>query len=85
MQKGGQIFSLDRYYGLATGLYDDTAFTNELGNPVRDPLTSGSDSGGFINPGVNPNGAVNTTRIEASRFGAQGYRRGLPDEANISC
>lgn len=83
MQKGGQIFSLDRYYGLATGLYDDTAFTNELGNPVRNPLTTGSDSGGFINPGVNPNGSVNTTRIEASRFGAQGYRRGLPDEAFV--
>lgn len=83
MQKGGQIFSLDRYYGLATGVYAETAFTNELGNPVRDPLTSGSDSGGFINPGVNPDGSTNVTRIEASRFGAQGYRRGLPDEAFV--
>lgn len=98
MQKGGQIFSLDRYYGLATGLYDDTVYNNELGNPIRNPLTFNqydtegvgipaggytSATGGFINPGVNPDGSVNTTRIEASRFGAQGYRRGLPDEAFV--
>lgn len=61
-QKGGDIFSLDMYYGLATGLYQETAFTNEMGNAVRDPLayvdpadhTSGmaDNSGGFINEGV---------------------------------
>jgi TonB-linked SusC/RagA family outer membrane protein len=80
MQKGGQIFSLDRYYGLATGLPQETAFINDLGNPVRNTL---ADGGGFINPGVNSDGAVNTTRIRADRFGAFGYRRGLPNEAFI--
>jgi TonB-linked SusC/RagA family outer membrane protein len=83
MQKGGEIFSLDRYYGLATGLPDDTAYLNDLGNPIRNPITTGADSGGFINPGVNPDGTVNSTRIRADRFGAQGYRRGLPDEAFV--
>jgi TonB-linked SusC/RagA family outer membrane protein len=98
MQHGGEIFSLDRYYGLATGLPDDTAFTNDLGNPVRNPLVFNqydvdgagipsagytSASGGYINPGVNSDGTPNATRIRADRFGAQGYRRGLPDEAFV--
>ncbi|OEJ99287.1 SusC/RagA family protein [Flavivirga aquatica] len=78
IQKGGSIWSLDQYYGLATGLPEETAFTNDLGNPVRNTL---ADGGGFINQGVNPDGSVNTTRIRADRFGAFGYRRGLPDKA----
>ena len=80
IQHGGDIFSLDRYYGLATGLYDDTVFTNDLGNPVRNSLANG---GGFINTGVNPDGSVNDTRIRADRYGAFGYRRGLPDRAFV--
>ncbi len=86
IQKGGTIWSLDQYYGLATGLPVETSFTNDLGNPVRDPITGtvgnyGPDSGGFINHGVNPDGSINQTRINAHRFGALGYRRGLPDKA----
>lgn len=79
-QKGGDIFSLDMYYGLATGLYEETSYTNDLGNPVRNSL---ADGGGFINAGVNPDGAVNATRIRADRYGAFGYRRGLPDKAFV--
>ena len=80
IQKGGSIFSLDRYYGLATGLYDDTVFTNDLGNPVRNTI---ADGGGYINPGVNPDGTTNTTRIRTDRYGAFGYARGLPDKAFV--
>ncbi|MDY8137664.1 SusC/RagA family TonB-linked outer membrane protein [Aquimarina sp. 2201CG5-10] len=80
IQQGGSIFSLDQYYGRATGLYEETAFINDLGNPVRNSL---ADGGGFINPGVNPDGSTNTTRIRADRFGAFGYRRGLPDAAFV--
>ncbi|WP_459209509.1 SusC/RagA family TonB-linked outer membrane protein [Aquimarina rhabdastrellae] len=80
IQKGGSIFSLDQYYGLATGLYEETAFINDLGNPVRNTI---ADGGGFINPGVNPDGSVNTSRIRADRFGAWGYRRGLPNSAFV--
>ena len=78
IQKGGSIWSLDQYYGLATGLPAETAFTNELGNPERNTLANG---GGFINQGVNPDGSTNTARIRADRYGAFGYRRGLPDKA----
>ena len=80
IQKGGSIFSLDQYYGLATGLYAETAFINDLGNPVRNTL---ADGGGFINPGVNPDGSPNETRIRADRYGAFGYARGLPDKAFV--
>jgi TonB-linked SusC/RagA family outer membrane protein len=87
-QKGGDIFSLDLYYGLATGLYEETAGNNDLGNPVRDPIVGtpgnyASNSGGFINDGVNPDGSTNETRINASRYGAWGYRRGLPNSAFV--
>ncbi len=80
IQEGGAIFSLDQWYGQATGLYAETAFINDLGNPVRNFI---ADGGGFINPGVNADGTQNTTRIRADRFGAFGYRRGLPNKAFV--
>jgi TonB-linked SusC/RagA family outer membrane protein len=93
MQKGGSIFSLDMYYGLATGLYKETAYTNDLGNPVRNKIvlnpdgTYASTSGGFINEGVNVaadgTATPNATRIRADRYGAFGYARGLPDIAFV--
>lgn len=64
MQHGGDIFSTDMYYGLATGLYAETA--------VGDYRTKG-----VVHPGVNPDGKVNTTAtIGASGYGnVDGYRR----------
>jgi len=38
IQHGGSIFSLDQWYGQATGLYTNTVGNNELGNPLRDPV-----------------------------------------------
>lgn len=70
MQKGGSVFSLDQYYGESTGMYPNSAYINDLGSPVRNPLDEG---GGFINPGVNEDGSPNTTRIDASEFGSFGY------------
>lgn len=32
---------------------------------------------------MNPDGSPNTTRIRADRYGAFGYRRGLPDAAFV--
>ena len=72
IQEGGSLFSLDQYYGEATGLYANTAYLNDLGNPVRSPLDEG---GGYINPGVNPDGSVNTTRAGANGFSGFGYAR----------
>jgi TonB-linked SusC/RagA family outer membrane protein len=81
MQKGGDIYSLDMDYGLSSGLYPETAFTNDLGNPVRDPLVGdvisgyGAKSGGYIIKGVNiVNGASvpNKTRVNATNTDAWG-------------
>lgn len=64
VRKGGDIFSLDQYYGLATGLYPETA-----ANGIRE--------NGIVWPGVNPNGQVNqTVTINPSAFGSlDGYAR----------
>ncbi|UGU14547.1 SusC/RagA family TonB-linked outer membrane protein [Sinomicrobium kalidii] len=68
VQRGGDIFSLDSWYGHATGITPETAGLNDLGNPKRDPIVQNADgtyaanSGGIILPGVNPDGSPNTTR-----------------------
>ncbi|MDG1871122.1 MAG: SusC/RagA family TonB-linked outer membrane protein [Flavobacterium sp.] len=63
VQKGGSVFSLDRWYGEGTGLYTNTVFNNELGNPIRNTIANG---GGILLPGVDANGNANTVRAETS-------------------
>ena len=72
IQKGGSLFSLDRYYGLATGLYADTTPLNDKGMPVR---SSNADGGGYVYPGVLADGTPNTKRVTGENFGLFGYRR----------
>ena len=72
IQKGGSLFSLDRYYGLATGLYADTTPLNDKGSPVR---SSNADGGGYVYPGVLEDGTPNTKRVTGENFGLFGYRR----------
>ncbi|RFP65544.1 SusC/RagA family TonB-linked outer membrane protein [Hymenobacter lapidiphilus] len=72
VRNGGQVFSLDRSYGLDTGVPKETAGLNDLGNPSRDPIvqnpdgTYASTSGGVIFPGVQENGSPNTVRADNS-------------------
>ena len=88
MQKGGDVFSLDTWYGYATGMYDFSAADNELGNPVRDPIVGtpgnyGANSGGFILPGVAPNGTPNAVRANGSVYTtAWGYAR-APNKLHV--
>jgi len=49
IQKGGDFFSLDRYYGGATGILDISAGVNPKGNPVRDAV---ADGGGYEIGGI---------------------------------
>lgn len=79
IQHGGNVWSLDQNYGESTGLYPNSAGLNDLGNPVRAPLDEG---GGFINPGVLPNGSPNNVRVDASEFGEFGYAA-MPNAAFI--
>ena len=79
MQHGGDIFSLDHWYGAGTGLYKESAGLNDLGNPKRDPILDNGDgtydpkSGGIINPGVHADGTPNTTRVAADRYSVDGW------------
>jgi hypothetical protein len=64
MQKGGDMFSLDMAYGLATGIYPETAVGD-----IRNT--------GIIHPGVAPDGTPNTVYTASpSQYGNNyGYRR----------
>jgi TonB-linked SusC/RagA family outer membrane protein len=84
VQQGGDIFSVDLWYGLGTGLYEETVYTNDLGNPVRDPIVYNDPavgfasgyaptSGGLILPGVTADGSPNTRRIAGNNYGAEGW------------
>ncbi|MFT4850030.1 MAG: TonB-linked SusC/RagA family outer membrane protein [Sediminicola sp.] len=65
IKKGGDVFSLDTWYGYATGIYANTDFVNDLGNPVRNTLANG---GGVILDGVLADGSSNTTRVRADYY-----------------
>lgn len=81
VRHGGDIFSLDMYYGLATGLLPETVGKNDLGNESRAPLTGDNTSGGIIVSGVTADGKPNTTRI-ANEYGTYGYVSN-PDKAFV--
>jgi TonB-linked SusC/RagA family outer membrane protein len=70
-KQGGDIFSLDMYYGMGTGLYPETVALNDLGNPSRNTIAEG---GGIILPGVDADGKPNAKRRSNSE-GTLGYRQ----------
>jgi len=85
-QKGGDVFSLDKYYGDGTGIYKESAANNELGNPKRDPITwidendpllgYAANSGGILLDGVVDDGTgvyvPNTERIDGNTYYTEG-------------
>ncbi len=71
-QQGGSVFSLDLYYGLGTGLYEETVYINDLGNPVRNLI---EDGGGLILEGVFEDGTANTKRVEGADYRVFGWSR----------
>ncbi|HLO59972.1 MAG TPA: SusC/RagA family TonB-linked outer membrane protein [Bacteroidales bacterium] len=82
IQKGGDIFSLDQWYGQATGIYKESVRKNDLGNPIRnhvytvygDPTTPMLENpGGIIFPGVFEDGTPNNVRVEGADYRAFGY------------
>lgn len=92
---GGQIFSLDQWYGQGTGLYPSTVGLNNKGNPIRSAVAEG---GGVLLPGVvgvdeNEDGVIdkdsngnpiyneNTTYISA--YLAHGYHGATPQSAYV--
>ena len=85
VRQGGDVFFLDTYYGMATGIYPESAMLNDLGNPSRDPVLLDANgnalpnSGGVIMPGVTADGKPNTKRV-ANSFGTYGYAYNPPSE-----
>ncbi len=81
LQQGGDIFSLDMNYGMATGLYAETDFINDLGNPVRSPVIGSvaagynPASGGVVLDGVLANGTPNLRRVPGGDYRLFGYAR----------
>lgn len=65
IKRGGEIYSQSHRWLRETGNAAETVGTNELGNPVRDAITSDATSGGYILDGVMADGSENTTRISA--------------------
>lgn len=71
-QQGGQLFSLDQWYGMGTGLYEETVFTNDLGNPVRNSI---ADGGGLVLEGVLADGTPNDIRVAGNDYRVFGWNR----------
>jgi TonB-linked SusC/RagA family outer membrane protein len=61
IRRGGDVWSLDQWYGEATGLYPNSAGLNELGVEKRAPVAEG---GGILLPGVKEDGSPNDIRAE---------------------
>jgi len=71
IQKGGDIYSVDRKYGLATGLYKETAGLNSKGIDKRADV---ADGGGILHANaVMADGTQNTTFARANGWGGDQY------------
>ena len=60
MKQGGELFSLDMYYGLSQGMYAETVPVNSRGVNSRERL---EDGGGLILDGVTEDGKQNATWV----------------------
>jgi hypothetical protein len=69
VKSGGSVFSLDQYYGAATGVLEESALLNDKGNPSRADI---ADGGGVIMPGVKADGTPNDIRVD-NYYGTYGY------------
>ena len=70
VKKGGSVFTIDQAYGQGTGLYPESVGTNDLGNPIRNPLTEG---GGVILEGVKEDGSPNDIRVAGDDYLVWGW------------
>lgn len=76
IRHGGDVFSLDQWYGQGTGLYEESVGLNADGVDVRLPVSEG---GGIVLPGVKEDGSPNDIRAENVDGGSQnpfGYING---------
>ena len=69
-QKGGKFFSTSNMWGMYSGMLDDSANLNELGNLKRDDPANG---GGVLLEGVLEDGSPNKQRVSASDWAHNFY------------
>ncbi|MBN9380999.1 MAG: SusC/RagA family TonB-linked outer membrane protein [Chitinophagaceae bacterium] len=62
VKKGGDVYSLDMDYASWSGVIPETAGNNDLGKPLRNPLSQG---GGIVLKGVTKDGKPNAKRVDA--------------------
>jgi TonB-linked SusC/RagA family outer membrane protein len=75
-QKGGKFFSLSEMWGQYSGLLEETAGNNNLGNPKRDDVANG---GGVNVVGVDAAGASVDTYVAADAYFTQWYANRLAE------
>ncbi|WBL26178.1 SusC/RagA family TonB-linked outer membrane protein [Zunongwangia sp. HGR-M22] len=79
-QKGGKIFSTTKMFNAYSGLSTETVGNNNLGNPLRDPVTDGANSGGVFIEGVDENsGEPVSYHVDAQTY-YESYMFGLAEE-----
>jgi outer membrane receptor protein involved in Fe transport len=80
ISKGGNMYSVDMKYGVATGLFAETAGLNAKGQPKRDPVETG---GGILYDAVYADGTKNTTYVWAGDWSGAWLYDNLPTAAYI--
>jgi len=77
---GGKLYSVDMKYGVATGLFAETAGLNAKGQPKRDPVETG---GGILYDAVYADGTKNTTYVWAGDWSGAWLYDNLPTAAYV--
>jgi TonB-linked SusC/RagA family outer membrane protein len=80
ISKGGNLYSVDMMYGLATGIFEETAGLNDKGKPKRDPV---ADGGGIRYDAVYEDGTPNTSYIWAGDWDGAWQYDYLPTAAYV--
>jgi TonB-linked SusC/RagA family outer membrane protein len=80
-QKGGKYFSLSNFWGTYSGLYAETAATNDKGKNVRDDV---ADGGGVHVKGVSPTGEAIDTYVPAYDYYHQFGNNSIIDNSVFS-
>lgn len=72
-QWGGKFFSTTHMWGMYSGILEESAGLNELGNPKRNDVTNDANSGGVLIDGVFADGTPNNVRIDAMTWANDYY------------
>jgi TonB-linked SusC/RagA family outer membrane protein len=81
IQQGGDIYSVNQKYGMATGVYEETVGKNDRGGNIRGDL---SNNGGYKFPNtVYPDGSPNETYISNHNFFSAWYYGYIPEAYNV--